>query len=93
MMNTAQNYRKKPVVIQAIKLERSNIDAAYEFAYGKPIDTDEHTLVLDSGRMPIRTFQGIQVAKFGDYIVKSPEGEFYTCNCELFNATYGVKDD
>ena len=93
MMNTAQNYRKKPVVIQAIKLERDNVDAAYEFAYGKPIDTDEYTLVLDSGRMPIRTFQGIQVAKFGDYIVKSPEGEFYTCNCELFNATYGVKDD
>ena len=92
-MNTAQNYRKKPVVIQAIKLERDNIDAAYEFAYGNPIDTDEYTLVLDLGRMPIRTFQGIQVAKFGDYIVKSPEGEFYTCNCELFNATYGVKDD
>lgn len=92
-MIKVQTYQKKPVEIEAIQLWPTSIDAAYEFAYGKPIDTDEHTLVLDSGRMPIQTFQGIQVAKFGDYIVKSPEGEFYTCNCELFNATYGVKDD
>ena len=37
-MNTAQNYRKKPVVIQAIKLERDNIDAAYAFAFGRYLE-------------------------------------------------------
>ena len=92
-MFKVQTYQKKPVEIEAIQLWPSTIDAAYEFVCGESIGTDEHTIILDSGRMPIRTFQGIQVAKFGDYIVKSPEGEFYTCKSDLFNATYGVKDD
>lgn len=51
MMNTAQNYRKKPVVIQAIKFERSNIDAAYEFAYGNPISMNERTMIEEWGGM------------------------------------------
>ena len=92
-MNTAQNYRKKPVVIQAIKLERSNIDAAYEFAYGKPIDTDEHTLVLDSGGMHIRTLEGVMVANFGDYIIKGVKGEVYPCKPDIFDMTYEVAQD
>ena len=93
MMNTVQNYRKKPVVIQAIKLERDNVDAACEFAYGNPIDTDEHTIILDSGRMPIRTLEGVMFANFGDYIIKGVKGEVYPCKPDIFDMTYEVAQD
>ena len=92
-MNTAQNYRKKPVVIQAIKLERDNIDAAYEFAYGKPIDTDERTMIEEWGGMRIQTLEGVMVANFGVYIIKGVKGEVYPCKPDIFDMTYEVAQD
>lgn len=69
-MIKVQTYQKKPLEIEAIQLWPTSIDAAYEFAYGnQSTQMSTHSCWI-SGRMPIRTFQGIQVAKFGDYIVK-----------------------
>ena len=92
-MNTAQNYRKKPVVIQAIKLERSNIDAAYEFAYGNPISMDGRTMTEEWGGMYIRTLEGVMFANFGDYIIKGVKGEVYPCKPDIFDMTYEVAQD
>ncbi len=88
MMNTAQNYRKKPVVIQAIKLERDNIDAAYEFAYGNPISISERTMIQEWGGMHIRTLEGVMVADFGDYVIKGVKGEVYPIKADIFRKTY-----
>ena len=93
MMNTAQNYRKKPVVIQAIKLERSNIDAAYEFAYGNPISMNERTMIEGWGGMRIQTLEGVMLANFGDYIIKGVKGEVYPCKPDIFDMTYEVAQD
>ena len=93
MMNTAQNYRKKPVVIQAIKLERSNIDAAYEFAYGNPISMNERTMIEGWGGMRIQTLEGVMVANFGDYIIKGVMGEVYPIKADIFDMTYEVAQD
>ena len=93
MMNTAQNYRKKPVVIQAIKLERDNIDAAYAFAFGKPINMSERTMIKERGGMAIRTLEGVMVADFGDYVIKGVKGEVYPCKPDIFDITYEVTQD
>ena len=95
-MNTAQNYRKKPVeieVIQAIKLERDNVDAACEFAYGNPISMIGRTKVEEWGGMYIRTLEGVMFANFGDYIIKGVKGEVYPCKPDIFDMTYEVVQD
>ena len=93
MMNTVQNYRKKPVEIQAIKLERDNVDAAHVFAFGKPISMRVRTMIEEWGGMPIQTLEGVMVASFGDYIIKGVMGEFYPCKPDIFDMTYEVAQD
>ena len=92
-MNTAQNYRKKPVVIQAIKLERDNVDAAHMFAFGKPISVSARTMIEEWGGMRIQTLEGVMVANFGDYIIKGVKGEVYPCKPDIFDMTYEVAQD
>lgn len=36
--------------------------------------------IVWSGKiMTLQTFEGVQVARQGDYIMKKPEGEFFVC--------------
>lgn len=75
-------YRKKPVVIDAIKFTGYNSDEVLEFmgvddALGKTTES-----------IVINTLEGDMTAKIGDYIIKGVKGEFYPCDSEIFELTY-----
>ena len=87
-------YRKKPVVIEAFKLNSRGLigeewfwDAVSEnriitYNFGKNYPQDAWC--------EIKTLEGIMVAKTGDYIIRGVEGEIYPCKPDIFEKTYDV---
>ena len=73
-------YRKKPVVIEAIRFIGSNYEEVREFI-------SQNTLCSDSS-IVIPTLEGDMVAQKGDYIIKGVQGEFYPCKPDIFKETY-----
>ena len=74
-------FRKKPVVIEAFKLEFNTISQSEisEWCNGKK--------GLDGGVI-IPTLEGNMVANTGDWIIKGVNGEFYPCKPDIFEKTY-----
>ena len=74
-------FRKKPVVIEAIKYVGENLDEIRLFtgsSYGG----------LNFNKLSIITLEGNMVANKGDYIIKGIAGEFYPCKPDIFKQTY-----
>jgi hypothetical protein len=95
-------YRKKPVVIEAVKLgwdtwnEVCNFVPKPYFQGGCYLDSDN--FVLPEGKtsgtmgLRIRTLEGVMIAREGDYIIKGVNGEFYPCKPDIFEKTYEPAD-
>lgn len=94
-------YRKKPVVIEAVKLEnnKQSIVNAIEFVYNVGMETSvlgmdfEINMVRSDGGLIINTLEGNMLASFGDYIIKGVQGEFYPCEPGVFAETYELVED
>ena len=74
-------YRKKPVVVEAIQLSADNVEEVIAFC-GDKIKSHPLTGVV------IETLEGNMIASEGDYIIKGVKGEFYPCKPDIFEATY-----
>lgn len=87
-MNTLiLDYRKKPVVVQAIQLDgtKENLQAVRDFLK----ETRYGCLKRADGyHFDIHTLEGVMHANPGDYIVKGVQGEFYPVKPDIFEATY-----
>lgn len=89
-------YRKKPVVIEAVRWTGENREEIRNFckhgAFFTPAvqDTEGHTtkwsLVID-------TLEGVMYAEIGDYIIKGVNGEFYPCKPDVFAKTYEAVEE
>lgn len=73
-------YRKKPVVIEAVRFIGSNYEEIRKFI-------GQDTLCSDLS-VVIPTLEGDMVAQKGDYIIKGVQGEFYPCKPDIFAETY-----
>jgi hypothetical protein len=81
-------YRKKPVVIEAIRYEG---DAAAVIAWVNshvPEDEDPAVWEEDGPCIQIMTLEGTMRADPGDWIIRGVKGEFYPCKPDIFDATY-----
>jgi hypothetical protein len=78
-------YRKKPVVIEAMKWTGSNVVDMEKFASTKVEYTLDNCLIVD-------TLEGTMKANIGDYIIKGIQGEFYPCKSDIFEVTYESTD-
>ena len=80
-------YRKKPVVIDAIRWDGGNLLELVGFV-------DDESVLVDVGNIFIRTLEGYMKISIGDYIIKGVKGEFYPCKPDVFEMTYErVTDD
>jgi hypothetical protein len=78
-------YRKKPVVIEAVRWNGKNKD---EVSSLMP-RADAGDYFYDSkDNLCIHTLEGIMKASEGDYIIKGVNGEFYPCKPDIFEKTY-----
>ena len=83
MINT---YRKKPVEIQAVKLEMPTTPQEIASWCGGNVCG-----VGDVGAkvwIEIPTLEGTMTAQYGDCIIKGIANEFYPCKPDIFNKTY-----
>lgn len=78
------SWRKKPVVIQAMRVTPSpgDNDALVEFL--SPCDD----WVMMEDYVTIGTLEGDMRANIGDWIIKGVKGEYYPCKNDIFEATY-----
>lgn len=79
-------YRKKPVVIEAIRLPLQGeagqkVADLFDF-----MGNAEWDLGIDGLR--ITTLEGVMLASPGDYIIRGVQGELYPCKPDIFAATY-----
>lgn len=81
-------YRKKPVVIQAIRFEDTDecIMALSDELGLDPVRVDYAD--KDNPIIKIDTLEGEMIGRVGDYIIKGIHGEFYPCKSDIFEATY-----
>ena len=94
---TVKLYKKKPVVIEALKFEYSTegISALSEFCGDKLLGFGKDSHINAVGWARIGTLedgegsvQAEHIATEGDYIIKGAFGEFYPCKQDVFLATY-----
>lgn len=79
-----KQYRKKPVVVEAVQWTGENYDEIVEFTRSKA--------ELYSGYLMIPTLEGDHFAPIGDYIIKGVAGEFYPCRPDIFEQTYEMEE-
>ena len=79
-------YRKKPVVIEAIQYTGTLANMAELCGF-----MGDDTYVND-GKLEIDTLEGTMTASRGDYIIKGVRGEFYPCKPDIFEQTYEKVD-
>ena len=92
-------YRKKPVVIEAVKWTGSNNSFKEIRAFSPDIidggavwhpnaEGTDNDCKTSSWPLFIKTLEGTMTAEIGDYIIKGIKGEFYPCKPDIFEATY-----
>jgi hypothetical protein len=75
-------YRKKPVIIEAIRLTGATSDEEIIEFLG------DATYEYDEAAIYIHTLEGVMRADVGDWIIRGVKGELYPCKQDIFEATY-----
>lgn len=87
--NKVAKFRKKPVVIEAIRYKGDdNFNLVRDFVgNSRPLHR------LGDQVLGIDTLEGVMNAHPGDWIIKGVKGEFYPCKPDIFEATYDLVKD
>lgn len=84
-MSSPQRYRKKPVVIEAVRYTGDNGQEIGRFV-GEADRNSENQFL-------IHTLEGTMAADPGDWIIRGVQGEFYPCKPDIFAATYEAETE
>jgi hypothetical protein len=77
-----QQFRKKPVVIEAMRLTEHSMPDVSAWCGGKLSQFGS------AWSLVISTLEGDMRADEYDWIIRGVKGEFYPCKPDIFNATY-----
>jgi hypothetical protein len=95
------SYRKKPIVIEAIRINSKNLmeiisvlEKAGSLAKVAWVDSfsdkcGDSPPYIEIG---INTLEGTITARHGDFIIRGVRGEFYSCRSDVFEETYDEVD-
>lgn len=75
-------FTKKPVTIEAVRWDGTNVKEVLDFMAWRNASHDDHE------GLRIHTLEGTHQATPGDWIIKGVQGEFYPCKPDIFAATY-----
>lgn len=79
-------YRKKPVVIEAVQLEDLEVYTLMSIQHLVGLGRDIFEVKGDG--LIIKTLEGDMRASIGDWIIKGVHGEVYPCKPDIFEKTY-----
>lgn len=99
----SRRYRKKPVVIEAMRWDGEHFEPVLEFIYAddrwkEGLDDGGYVNGPGIGYTPsldtidIPTLEGVMTAQPGDWIIRGVKGEVYPCKPDIFEATYEPAD-
>ena len=85
-------FRKKPVVIEAFRLNERGL-VAEDWFWDAVTRNDIITHCFgkhepDPAWCEIKTLEGTMIANAGDYIIQGVHGEIYPCKADIFQKTY-----
>ena len=80
-------YRKKPVVIEAMQYTGSNLLEVVNFINTHSKINRSHC-IGGEGALSVKTPEGTMRASFDDFIIIGVMGEVYPCKPDIFRATY-----
>lgn len=89
-----KEYRKKPVVIEAVQWDGTAqgvtpiIDWLLSYDTSSSYFDSSESPSFPNGRLLITTLEGYISATPGDWIIKGVQNEFYPCKPDIFEATY-----
>ncbi len=91
-------YRKKPVVIEAIRVTDVIFAAAHDWAslpqwIQEASESKTTTLIFLSDGVEIITLEGAMKAGVSDWIIRGVKNELYPCKPDIFDATYEAVED
>jgi hypothetical protein len=81
-------YRKKPIVIEAVKFTRNNFQEIKDFTEEKAHSLTIERRIDGVATCIIPTLEGQHIATEGDFIIKGVQNEFYPCKPDIFEKTY-----
>ena len=83
-------FRKKPVVIEAIKWDGTLQTLKLLQSMGMENSSYSADYFRQDGisELKIETLEGLHNADLGDWIIKGVKGEFYPCKPDIFALTY-----
>lgn len=97
-MSGPARYRKKPVVIEAMRFSGPNYQAVLNWMGSKWPEHQHPEIAGCYGNGPgddfvangmwIKTLERDMTALVGDWIIRGVKGEFYPCKPDIFEATY-----
>lgn len=83
-----KQYRKRPVVIQAIQFQ-DTVECLTKLSWFMAAqDLEVSYENPDKPIIKISTLEGVMTANVGDWIIKGVNGEFYPCKPDIFEKTY-----
>lgn len=90
-------YRKKPVVIEAVRFPGRWIDPTkypHEYAFLMRPDVRKQLITPEDAtdNFIIATLEGEMTVRPGDYVILGVKGELYPCKADIFEATYESLD-
>lgn len=83
----AEKFRKKPVVIEAVRFDGSNFDEIADFVMENGSQDVSGQMAGDI-HLVIHTLEGDMRANVGDWIIRGVQNEFYPCAADIFEQTY-----
>lgn len=85
-------YRKKPVVVEAVRWTGDNLREVIAFTGLHPsahyMTWEQYRELVAKEGLKIFTLEGAMMASVGDFIIKGVSGEFYPCKPDIFEKTY-----
>ena len=87
-----QQFKKKPVVIDAVQWNGENLKEVIDFTGLHPSaekwSWEQYELVVKEEGLKIFTLEGAMMANIGDWIIRGVKGEFCPCKPDIFEQTY-----
>lgn len=89
MADKPQKFRKKPVVVEAMRYSIDSCRAIHDWMgipHPRGLYDCDRGIFLD-------TLEGLMEARLGDWIIKGTQGEFYPCKPAAFEDTFELAED
>lgn len=86
---TVQKFRKKPVVVEAMRCTHETVNEVAAWCGGRverSVNQADKEDVYVAVRIP--TLEGTMTASGGDWVIRGVRGEFYPCKPDIFEQTY-----